>query len=337
MSETEVSTDIFQSAFLVYVAIHRPRLQFQQKDLEVLLEGVSLDADISTKPQLKLLPDVWKDKYNAVESKIRAAIARHSYDAKSASASDMTELLGSELEGQNLQTTFRRAATMRGLHLVPIVKIEALVHSLEKCNEELRGISQDIADSFDDFKQAIHDHVKDPTVWGRVERLIPSIGDIISKTYIEWTMFPIGDPKQIEAVNKLSIAPLIKDRMESLVRGMADTLLRGPREELLKQLEKLHERVTDGKPLTARNVKGVLAVIDDMRSIATFSPEIMSALGELQIKIEPATMDTISSDALVSSGIAKYIANAMDVVGCEDIISSESDTLMGQRRVVVKG
>lgn len=302
------------TAWLLYVSVHAPRLNFKVRGGQVVLDGIQLTGKQVTLPQWKLMPDELRSQLQEVENAVSTTLDRYRVPVRSSATRSEIDAYGNERVDivSNKSHEANKYYLLRGLHLIPDSRIVSCVQELQQHDQRLRSIVETSLEDIDAFREAVRRQLSDDVAWEKAQALLPSRGHLLTRTGIEWVPFPIGGGNQeVMAANQSEIRDTIRRRMQAFVEGMVESLVEEPRQEVHRALSDLDELIQRDGRVTARSFEPVFRAIEKLRSFGVTDAELDRRINHLQDRLATVTPAAQTRENADNNGLTAAIRDVM--------------------------
>ena len=233
---------------LLHVSVHRTRMIFKIKGVEVKVAGQLLTEKQATRSSWKLMPEAMEREINSIDSRVQSLLSQYTVGFKSHSR-------GAELHDYQI----------RGIYLVPIDFVETLLTELNNLHDELQAVVTAWTSDEDRFYEGVRMRFDDPQIYNLAKERIPTVSKLLETTRIDVVSIPFGmNQDKFREVGASSLLRQTRERTNEMVQKITENLFMVPRQELADAINKLERSIRDNKKLRHASLNEIKAAVEKL-------------------------------------------------------------------------
>jgi hypothetical protein len=308
--EFDTSSELSKNILFVAIYVHLWRGQFKIRGVSVQLDNVELVNKLITNPRWNLFPQEWKEKFTAVENKIKRVITELSVNTDSVKF------------------------PIKGVH---IIARKSAPLFFQQINDIERKDFKPLVDIFTARWMEIVDKLQndfdDPNAWSVASKFLPSSGPDLSKRFwIERVVVPITLDSQERFGELMGIevdeyADEIKRYGEQFTKNVATLVTKGLEDELKSAVDNLTERITD-KGIIKKGTLGLVnTAFNKLQSFEfVMTDELKAKIKDVKAVLDNSSAQDLNKDLKEDAGkVSEQLATYLKAVKAQ--VESDASTV----------
>lgn len=290
-----VMQQVLRHVLIVSASVHYWRGSNQVEDSEVSVKGVgTLKPGVTGSARWKLLPQEWRDRFQAIDSAVRKLVDSH----------------------------HAVPFPIPGVRFIPLTKAESLFTRLGEYRQAMDRLADEFTspENYRALQDGLRASIGNDEAWELVKGLLPSRERLRRKCGVTWVVVPLGrgDVEEAPLADPVGYAREAREATRRMIADSVCALLTEPRQELARSVQTLVTMLEkEGRrAVRSASLANVAAAFDKLRSYEFLADtELLAKIKDAEKQLRGAVPQDLNADRDLAGGLARALRGVLTVAG----------------------